>query len=338
MLREAIERLTGFENLTSGQAFRAMQYIMNGKASDAQIASFLTALTMKGETTEEISGFARAMLSIACKVKTRAKLVVDTCGTGGDKKNTFNISTTAAFVAAGAGVVIAKHGNRSVSSKSGSADVLEKLGVNINLSAGHIADCIDKIGIGFIYAPKAHAAMANVAAARKEMGIKTVFNILGPITNPAMAGGRVLGVYEEKLLGKITCALKSLGVKRALVAHGLEALDEISVSGKTLISDLNQGRILRYTIAPDDFGLKSYCLAKIMGGDAGENARILVNILKGRQKGAKRAAALLNGAAAIIAGGKANGFPEAIKMAAQSIDSGKAMDRLNKLIDFTKKH
>jgi len=338
MLTEVIEKITRFENLTSDQACRVMEYIMGGEASDSQIASLLTALMMKGETIEEISGFARAMLNMAVKIKPRHKMVVDTCGTGGDKRNTFNISTTAAFVAAGAGVVVAKHGNRGVSSRSGSADVLEELGVNINLSSEHVVSCIDNLGIGFIYARKANAAMANVARARKDMGIKTVFNILGPITNPAMASGRVLGVYEQKLVEKMTQSLKSLGIKRALVVYGLEVLDEVSVSGKTLVSDLNQGRVSRYTISPDDFGLKSYRIEDLRGGDPKENAKILVNILTGRQKGAKRTPAVLNGATAIIAGGKTDSFSEAISMAAHSIDSGKAMDKLQKLIEYTKKH
>ncbi|MGM0365860.1 MAG: anthranilate phosphoribosyltransferase [Actinomycetota bacterium] len=335
MLTEVIEKITRFEDLTGKQAFEAMKCIIGGNVADSQIASFLTALRMKGETTDEISGFARAMLDVAQKVNTRHKLVVDTCGTGGDNKDTFNISTTAAFIAAGAGVVVAKHGNRGVSSRSGSADVLEKLGVNINLSPEDIVSCIDKIGIGFIYARRAHTAMANVARARKDMGIKTVFNILGPITNPAMASGRVLGVYEEKLVDKMTYTLKSLGIRRALVVYGLEVLDEISVSGKTLVSDLNNGRVLRYTISPDDFGLKSYSIENLRGGDPGENAKILINILTGRLKGAKRAASVLNGAAAIIAGAKADSFSEAISMAARSIDSGNAMDKLNRLIEYT---
>ncbi len=338
MLREVTEKIIRLENLSRNQAFRVMDYIMDGKATDSQLACFLTAINMKGETAEEISGFARAMLAKAEKFDIGYNPVVDTCGTGGDKKNTFNISTTAAFIAAGAGVVIAKHGNRSVSSRSGSADVLEKLGVNINLSAKHIVNCIAKIGIGFIYAPNAHAAMANVARARKEMGIKTVFNILGPLTNPSLAGGRVLGVYDENIMEKMALALKDLGINRALVVHGREALDEISVFGKTLILELNKGSISRYEICPGDFGLKSYGLEGIRGGDAGKNAEILLNILMGRQKGAKRAAALLNSAAAIIAGGKADNFYEGIDMAAESIDSGKALDKLNQLIDYTKKY
>ncbi len=338
MLKEMTEKMIGFEDLSFQEAYRVMQYIMQGKASDPEIASFLTALRMKGETTEEISGFAQAMLGIAHTLKSKHKLLVDTCGTGGDKKHTFNISTTAAFVAAGAGVAVAKHGNRCVSSNSGSADVLEELGVNLHLSDQQITHCIDDIGIGFIFARKAHAAMAHVARARKQMGIKTVFNILGPITNPAMAGGRVLGVYEPKLVEKMTHSLKKMGIKRALVVYGMEGLDEISVSGKTLISDLKNNRVSKYTITPGDFGLKQYSFQDLRGGSPQKNANILLGILSGSQKGAKRAAAVLNGAAAIIAGGKTDNFPQAVSMASYSIDSGKAMEKLEQLIAYCKRH
>ncbi|MDZ7838557.1 MAG: anthranilate phosphoribosyltransferase [Actinomycetota bacterium] len=338
MLSEVIEKLINFNNLTSQQARSVMEHIMKGGATDSQIAAFLTALRMKEETVEEINGFALAMLNMAQKIKSRHPLVVDTCGTGGDKKNTYNISTTAAFIAAGAGVIVAKHGNRGVSSSSGSADVLEALGLNLNLDHGEVIKCIDNIGIGFIYARKAHAAMARVAGARKDLGIKTIFNVLGPITNPAMATGRVLGVYEEKLVDKVTQCLKSLGIKRALVVYGMETLDEISVSGRTLVSDLNNDKVIRYAISPEDFGLARYRLEELRGGNPSQNARILIDILRGRQRGAKRAAALLNGAAAIVAGGRTDNFSEAITMAKESIDSGKAMDKLNRLIEYSQSH
>jgi len=225
MIRIMLEKIMKNENLTFDDSYETMKYIMDGKANDCEIAAFLTALKMKGESIEEVSGFSKAMLEKANKIKTRHKDMVDTCGTGGDKKGTFNVSTTAAFIAAGAGVVVAKHGNRSVSSLSGSADVLEELGVNINLECSRVAKCIDEIGIGFIFAPKAHTAMKHVAKARKEMGIKTVFNILGPITNPAMASGRVLGVFDDKLMDIMIYSLKNLGVKRAFVVYGVELLD-----------------------------------------------------------------------------------------------------------------
>ncbi|MFO7928758.1 MAG: anthranilate phosphoribosyltransferase [Candidatus Humimicrobiaceae bacterium] len=337
MLPGIIDKLLDFKNLSLLESYKAMKYIISGKANDCQIASFLTALKMKGETIEEISGFSKAMLEVATKYKLSHKVIVDTCGTGGDGKNTFNISTTAAFIAAGAGVIIAKHGNRGVSSLSGSADVLEELGIKISIEPGDVVNCIEKLGIGFIYARDAHKAMKNVAKARRDLGMQTVFNILGPITNPAMATGRVLGVFDRKLMEKMTYSLKELGINRALVVYGLETLDEISVSGDTLVSDLNAGEVKKYTINPKDFGFSLFPLKELTGGSPKENAEIILEILSGKEKGAKRIASILNASAAIIAGERAKNFPQAIRLAEESIDRGMALEKLNKLIEMTNK-
>ena len=337
MLKNIIESIMRFENLSMDEAYEAMKYIIEGNASDCQISSFLTALKMKGETIDEITGFSKAMLDKAIKVKTKHKDVVDTCGTGGDMKNTFNISTAAAFIAAGAGIIIAKHGNRSISSMCGSADVLEQLGVNINLEIDDVSKCIDSIGIGFIFAPNAHTAMKNVAKARKDMGIKTVFNILGPITNPAMANGRVLGVFEERLMDIMIHSLKNLGVKRAFVVYGKEGLDEFSVSGCSLVKYLNNGSVVKYTLDSVELGLRRYGIDQLRGGDSKENARILQDILSGKEKGAKRDSSVLNAAAAIVVGGKTDSLSEAINIAVSSIESGRALAKLNQLIEFTNK-
>jgi anthranilate phosphoribosyltransferase len=324
-------------DLTESEAYKAMEFIMEGKANDCQIASFLTALKMKGETASEISGFSRAMLDKAEKVNSRYKNLVDTCGTGGDGLYTFNISTTAAFIAAGSGVKIAKHGNRSVSSRSGSADVLEELGVNINLESDDVAECLDGTGIGFIFAPMAHKAMKFVAKARKDMGIRTVFNILGPITNPAMARGRVLGVFDEGLIDIMVNALKNLGVERAFVVRSEEGLDELSVSGKSMVAELKDKKIKKYIFNPVEFGFRKSSVSDLTGGDSKENARILIEILTGKERGPKRDSALINAAVAIVAGRKADNLSDALELARYSIESGRAYDKLKSLIEFSNK-
>jgi len=334
-MKTYLEIILNSKNLTQDEAYKAMEFIMEGNANDCQIAAFLTALKMKGETADEISGFSRAMLDKAVKVKSKYLNLVDTCGTGGDGLYTFNISTTAAFIAAGAGVQIAKHGNRSVSSRSGSADVLEELGVNINLECDDISKCIDNVGIGFIFAPKAHTAMKYVARARKDMGIRTVFNILGPITNPAMAKGRVLGVFDDKLIDIMINALKNLGVERAFVVNSEEGLDEFSISGKSVVAELKDGSIKKYIFNPQELGFKGSDISDLAGGDAKENAKILTDILTGKEKGPKRDSALINAAAAIVSGKKADDLKEALNMANYSIDSGKAYNKLIELIRFT---
>jgi anthranilate phosphoribosyltransferase len=336
-MKDFLDIILNGKDLGEEQAYRAMELIMEGGANDCQIASFLTALKMKGETAAEISGFSRAMLDKAVKVKSRYPDLVDTCGTGGDGLYTFNISTTAAFIAAGAGVKIAKHGNRSVSSRSGSADVLEELGVNINLECEDVAECLDSTGIGFIFAPRAHKAMKYVARARKDMGIRTVFNILGPITNPALARGRVLGVFDAGLIDIMINTLKNLGVERAYVVNSDEGLDEFSVSGKSMVAELKDGKIIRYVFNPGDFGFKKSTISDLAGGDAKENAKILTDILTGKEKGPKRDSALVNAAAAIVSGKRAGNLKEALKLASYSIESGRAYDKLISLIKFTNK-
>ncbi|MBM3707060.1 MAG: anthranilate phosphoribosyltransferase [Actinobacteria bacterium] len=339
MIKENIEKIMRFENLNKEEAYKVMNYFIEGKANDCEIASFLTALRMKGETSEEITGFCRAMLEKVKPVRTRYEVVVDTCGTGGDRKNTFNISTAAALIAAGAGVIIAKHGNRSVSSLCGSVDVLEALGVKTDLDMEDISECIDRIGIGFIFAPIAHPAMANVAEARKKMGIRTVFNILGPIVNPAGAGARVLGVYSKHLTDIVASTLKDLGVRRAMVVYGEDGLDEISITASTSVSELKDGKISQFILNPGDFGFKNkYRLDELRGSSPAENAEMIKNILEGQEKGAKRDISVLNAAAAILVSGNADNLNKAIELAAGSIDSGKALKKLEELIKFTNKN
>ncbi len=334
-MKNFLEKVLNGISLSQDEAYKAMQFIMEGNANDCQIAAFLVALKMKGETTDEVSGFSRAMLDKAVKVKSKYKNIVDTCGTGGDGLNTFNISTTAAFIAAGAGVPVAKHGNRSVSSRSGSADVLEELGVNINLECSEVSSCLDEVGIGFIFAPKAHTAMKHVAKARKDMGIRTVFNILGPITNPAMANGRILGIFDNSLADIMINTLKNLGVDRAFVVNSEEGLDELSVSGKSSVAELRDGKVSKYIFDPEELGFKRSNIADLIGGDAKVNARILIDILTGADKGAKKDSAVINAAAAIVAGKKADSLSEAVDLACSSIESGKAYEKLEKLIEFT---
>lgn len=334
-MKTFLDAVLNRRDLSQDEAYKAMEFIMEGNANDCQIASFLTALKIKGETTDEISGFSRAMLDKAVKVKSRHKNIVDTCGTGGDGLGTFNISTTAAFIAAGAGVPVAKHGNRNVSSRSGSADVLEELGVNINIECSEVSDCLDSIGIGFIFAPKAHTAMKYVAKARKDMGIRTVFNILGPLTNPARPNGCVLGVFDNNLIYMMINTLKNLGVERAFVVNSEEGLDELSVSGKNSVAELRDDRISKYILDTEKLGFKKSNISDLIGGDAKENAGILVSILTGEEKGARRDSAVINAAAAIVSGKKTDSLSEAVDLANYSIESGKAYEKLNRLIEFT---
>lgn len=334
-MKDFLEKVLNGNDLNQDEAYGAMEFIMEGNANDCEIAALLTALKMKGETAAEISGFSRAMLEKAIKVKSKHRNLVDTCGTGGDGLYTFNISTTAAFIAAGAGVPIAKHGNRSVSSRSGSADVLEELGVNIGLECSEVSDCLDHVGIGFIFAPMAHTAMKYVAKARKDMGIRTVFNILGPLTNPAQASGRVLGVFDGNLIEVMINTLKNLGVERAFVVNSEEGLDEFSVSGKNSVAELRDSRVIRYILDPGELGFRKSKVSDLAGGDKKENAKILIDILTGKDKGAKRDSAVMNAAAAIVSGKKADCLKEGLEIAGVSIDSGKAYEKLLKLIEFT---
>ncbi len=336
MIIEAIKKLVENKNLTCEEARAVMNEIMSGEAHDAQIGSFLTALRMKGETAEEITGFAEGMIAKASKVILKNKCVVDTCGTGGDSSGTFNISTTAAFVVAGAGVCVAKHGNRSISSRCGSADLLEALGICIELTPEQVAACIDEVGIGFMFAPMFHPAMRYVMPSRKAMGIRTVFNILGPLSNPAGAVAQVIGVYDESLTDVFAEVLKNLGVKHALVVHGADGLDELSTTGSSKVSELKDGEIKSFKIESEEFGLKRAKLADILGGDVAENIQITKVILSG-QAGPKRDIVVLNAAAAILVGGKADNLMEAVELAKESIDSGKALEKLNHLIKISQK-
>lgn len=333
-IREAIEKLVGRIDLSEAETIEVMNQIMTGEASPLQIAAFLTALRMKGEKVEEITGAARVMREKAHRVNVGGKTVLDTCGTGGDQKGTFNISTTTAFVLAGAGVNVAKHGNRSVSSQSGSADVLGALGVKVDAPKDRVEACIDKIGIGFLFAPLLHEAMKYAVQPRRDIGIRTIFNMLGPLTNPAMATHQLIGIYSGEMVGMIAQVLKNLGSSRAMVVHGLEGLDEISLCGPTKVAELRDGAVKEYAIEPEQFGLKRCGLEELHGGDPEESARILRAILDGK-KGATRDVVLLNGGAALYVSGRAGSIQDGIGLAAESIDSGKARQKLAQLVELT---
>jgi anthranilate phosphoribosyltransferase len=348
MILESLKKVVEREDLSAEEAFMTMDEIMSGKATDAQIAAFLTALRLKGETVAEITGFARAMREKVSPVKVRGQVdasisgtdreaLVDTCGTGGDASNTFNISTATAFVVAGAGIPVAKHGNRSVSSLCGSADVVEALGVSLELPPEQVGHCIDEVGIGFLYAPLLHKAMKYVMTARREIRIRTVFNILGPLTNPAGASAQVMGVYQEGLTEVLARVLNELGSRRAFVVYGLDGLDEISASGESKVSEVRGGHVHTYRVSPEDFGLRRSRLSDLQGGNAAENAQIIRRLLNG-EEGPKRDVVLMNASLAIAAGGKANDFHEGVKIAARSIDSGAAMEKLGRLVEFSRRH
>ena len=333
MIKEAIAQLVGGKSLTMDEASTVMSELMEGTATPAQFGAFVTALRFNGETVEEIAGLARTMRSKALRVNSNEP-VVDTCGTGGDGSGTFNISTTAAFVVAACGLKVAKHGNRAMSSHCGSADVLEALGVKIDLNPEQVQLCLETVGIGFMLAPVFHPAMKFAAAPRKEVGIRTVFNILGPLTNPAGAGAQVLGVPEKGLTEKMAIVLKMLGCQHALVVHGEDGLDEITTTGKTFIAELKKGVIKNYEIRPEEFGLTNAKPDSLKGGTAKENADLLRSILAGKE-GAQRDIVLINAAAALIAGDKAATFKEGIAIASAAIDNGKALRKLEDLITFS---
>lgn len=333
-MQDAIQKVVAGNHLGQDEMITVMDKIMTGVATPAQIACFITALRLKGETVDEITGAAQVMRAKATRIQTRHSLVVDTCGTGGDQSHTFNISTTAAFVAAGSGLPIAKHGNRSVSSKSGSADVLAELGVNLEITAEKVSQCIDQIGIGFLFAPALHSAMKFAIDPRREIGIRTIFNLLGPLTNPAGARAQLIGVYARELTEPLANVLKKLGAETAFVVHGHDGLDEISTTTKTQVSALTDGNIKTYNISPEDFNLKVAKPADLVGGDSGSNAKITRQILDGKI-GPKRDIVLLNSAAAIVAGGKAKNLEDGIKIATETIDSGKAKQKLEELVSFT---
>ena len=335
MLKSAIGRLVDRQDLTGPEAAEIMGTIMEGGASQAQIGAFLTALRLKGETPEEIAAFAGVMRRYAVSVKpVTGRILVDTCGTGGDGARTFNISTTAAFVAAGAGVPVVKHGNRSVSSRCGSADILAALGVNLAVDPRLQAQIVEQAGIAFLFAPQHHPAMRHVMAARQEIGCRTVFNLLGPLTNPGGAEAQVLGVYEESLTRTMAEVLRLIGLTRAMVVHG-SGLDEITTTGDTTVSELYRGAIRTYSLNPATFGIASASLADLAGGDADTNAQITREILDG-ERGAGRDIVLMNAGAAIYVGGMAGNLHDGIEQAARSIDSGSANARLDALVNATR--
>jgi len=334
MIKEAIDKAVRKVDLPEAEMMAAMEEIMSGEATPAQIGSFITALRMKGETVEEVTGAARIMRQKATRVNACATTVVDTCGTGGDKLNTFNISTTAAFVVAAAGITVAKHGNRAVSSACGSADVLEALGVNISVDQEIVEECIQQIGIGFLFAPKLHGAMKYAIGPRREIGIRTIFNMLGPLTNPAGATAQLLGVYDPKLTEMFADVLKNMGTKRAFVVHGSDGLDEVTITGETRVAELNNGIIRTYNIHPGDYVGKIYPLDAIRGGDPEVNAQIARDVLSGKP-GACRDVVVLNAALAIVAGEKAPDIREGVKLAADCIDSGRAVKKLQALIEMS---
>jgi anthranilate phosphoribosyltransferase len=333
--KEAIIKLVDRQDLTPEEAAAIMNTIMEGKATQAQIGGFLVALRMKGETPQEIAALATVMRQHAITVRpVMKKPLVDTCGTGGDGAQTFNISTTAAIVAAGAGVPVVKHGNRGVSSRCGSADVLSALGVNLTIDPGVQAQIVERVGISFFFAPNHHPAMKHVMAARLDIGCRTVFNLLGPLANPAGAQAQVLGVYHQNLTGTMAEVLRLLGVSRAMVVHG-SGLDEITTTGDTVVSELNGGIIRPYTIRCETFGIAPAALPDLTGGDPMDNARIVRDVLQG-EHGAARDIVLMNAGAAIYIGGQARDLHEGIRLAAVSIDSGNARARLDALIDATR--
>lgn len=329
MIKEAINMLVNKINLTEIETAGCMKEIMEGNAADAQIGAFLAAIRMKGETVEEITGAARMMRAKAAAIKA-PEGVLDTCGTGGDMSHTFNISTTTAFVVAGAGIPVAKHGNRSVSSQSGSADVLEALGIKIDLAPEKVEKCIFETGFGFLFAPLFHPAMKYAVGPRREMGIRTIFNILGPITNPANAKRQILGVFSDKLTEPLAMVLGNLGAVDAMVVHGEDGLDEVSISGRTRVSRCKNGEVTNFYIEPEDFGIWKNKIDHIRGGNKEENAAITLSILNG-EKGPRRDIVLMNSAVALIAAGKTEDFKTAFGIAEDSIDSGRALKKLEEV-------
>lgn len=334
MLQDSLNKMIKRQDLDEPEMAEVMNEIMSGEATEAQIGAVMAALATKGETFAELAGAARAMRRKATRVQVTAQTVVDTCGTGGDRSGTFNISTTAAFVVAGCGVTVAKHGNRSVSSKCGSADLLEALGVSLEVVPEVVEEAIREIGIGFLFAPLYHGAMKHAAKPRREVGIRSIFNMLGPLTNPAGANCQLLGVYAPELTEMFAQALRLLGTRRALVVHGHDGLDEITVCAPTRVSELKDGAVRTYDLTPRQLLGRQALREEIAGGDAQVNAEITMSILQG-EKGARRDIAVVNAAGALIAAGVAVGFPQAIRLAEAAIDEGKAAEKLKALVRFT---
>ncbi|MGR3218526.1 MAG: anthranilate phosphoribosyltransferase [Candidatus Anammoxibacter sp.] len=334
MFKDLVGKVIANIDLTPSEAKDAICCIVDGNATNSQIGAFLTALKIKGETIDEITAFAKVMRDNATFVNTKGETVVDVCGTGGDGKGTFNISTVVSFVLAGAGVKVAKHGNRASSSSCGSADVLKLLGVNIDATVNTVEKCIEEANIGFLFAPGLHRSMKNVALIRKELGIRTIFNLLGPITNPAGVKHQVVGVYSENLTETIASVLKNLGSKHALVVHGTDGMDEISISDKTKVSELVNGKIKNYYISPEDFNMSGKSISELIVETPEKSASAVKDVLKG-EMGAKRDIVLLNAAAGFVASDVAGDLREGIQLAVRSIESGKALSALTNLINIS---
>ncbi len=334
MIREGIQKLIEGTNLTYEESGEIMSEIMTGKATNAQTAAFLTALRMKKETVQELIAFASVMRKNCRQIQPHVQgRLVDTCGTGGDKIKTFNVSTASAFVIAGAGVAVAKHGNRAVTSKSGSADVLEKLGLNLNMNPETVQSTIEQIGVGFMFAPAFHPAMKYAVEPRREIGIRTVFNLLGPLTNPASANAQVLGVYDAKLTVPMANALMSLGCEEAMVVHGLDGLDEISTVGKTALAHLKNGNVSALELSPGDFGVQKAKIGDLQVTTPEESAETIYKILKGSIQDSRKAdVVLVNSAAGIMVGGLAETFQEGMEIARKSILNGAALGKLEALV------
>jgi anthranilate phosphoribosyltransferase len=330
----ALKVLFAGRDLTRRAARGAMSAVLDGQATDAQVGAFLAALRVRGETVAEITGFAEAVRSRAKLVKIKRGPLLDVCGTGGDGSGTFNISTTVAFIAAGAGAAVAKHGNRAVSSRSGSADVLEALGVRTDLTPARAARCVEKLGVGFLFAPSHHAGFARVGPVRRQLAARTVFNLLGPLANPAVAPFQLVGVYAIDLVRPVAEALRALGGKRALVVSARDGLDEMSLSSATVVARLSGGRVIIEEVTPESVGLKRRPLSALAGGDSKRNAKILRSVLSGTA-GAPREACLFNASAALQAAGLAESWRDGLALAAQSIDSGRALAALDSLVRMT---
>src|SRR5215813_6714463 len=347
IITEAVRALVDRRALTRIEAAAAMDAIMTGAATNAQIAAFLTALRMKGETVEELIGFAQVMRQKVARVRTRAdevagltgtdrEMLIDTCGTGGDASGSFNVSTATAFVVAGAGLKVAKHGNRSASSLCGSADVVETLGISLELTPAQVGRCMDEVGIGFLYAPLLHTAMKHVMAARRELGFRTVFNMLGPLTNPAGANAQLIGVYSPAMTEPLARVLAELGTVRAFVVHGADGLDEISNTGESRVSEVREGVVRSFAVRPEDFGMPRATITDLQGGDREQNAQLIRGLLDG-EVGPKRDIVLMNSAAALVAGGKARDLKDGVSRAVEAIDSGAARSKLQALISLSQK-
>lgn len=336
MIKEGIRKLTEKSNLTFSEAYDAMKEIINGTATEAQIGAFLACMKVKGETVDELTAFVKAMKDSCIKIHPEVSgRLVDIVGTGGDKIKTFNISTIAAFVVSGSGISVAKHCNRAFTGLCGSADLLEKFGINLNLDPETVKNTIEQVGLGFLFAPRFHPATRHATKPRKELGVRTVFNILGPLTNPADANAQLIGVYDSKLVRIVAEVLKKLECKDAMVVHGLDGLDEISILGKTLIARLDDGEIYEVEVYPDNFKVSTAKAYELAGYDCRKNARIAFQILQGNFKGASKDAVLVNAAAAIIVGGKADDFNYAMELAYESLESGSAFGKLRQLVKMS---